>query len=115
MSRASYPQLDEVSEHEHDYAVSFNGTCTRNVKIGGQAPRNLRIEIREAINAALMDAGADVRAELGTDTFRIDDDATLVNRLSTRCGIWIGQNRSVRESYGAEIADAVADVLRTRL
>lgn len=82
--------------------------------IRGQALRNLRIEIREAINAALTHAGADVRVELGTDTFRIDD-ATLVNRLSTRCGIWIGQNRSVRESYGAEIADAVADVLRTRL
>ena len=56
-----------------------------------------------------------MRVELGTDTIRIDDDATLVNQLSTRCGIWIGQNRSVRKPYGAEIAYAVVDVLRTRL
>ena len=94
MSRASYPQFDEVSEHEHDYAVSFNGTCTRNVEIGGQAPHDLRIEIREAINAALTDAGADVRAELGTDTFRID----ATRRSSTGCRRVPGLDRS--ESIG---------------
>lgn len=115
MSRASYPGLDEVSEHEYEYAVGFHGTCTRNVMVGGQAPRELREEVRDAITDALADAGADARAELGTGAFRVDDDATLVNRLSTRGGIWIGQGKSVRDSYGTEIADRVADVLGTRL
>ena len=70
--------------------------------------------VRDAIDGALTDTGANLRAELGTEAFRIDD-ATLVNRLSTRGGIWIGYERSVRESYSAEIADAVADVLARHL
>ncbi|MFC6906564.1 hypothetical protein [Halalkalicoccus tibetensis] len=113
MSRALYPQLDEVSEHEYDYAVSFHGTCTENVKVGGQAPRELRIGICEAINDVLTDT--DVYAELGREGFRTDDDATLVNRLSTHTGVWIGQSKSVRETHGTEIVDAVADVLRDQL
>ncbi|WP_168170942.1 poly-gamma-glutamate hydrolase family protein [Natronorubrum daqingense] len=113
MAEASYPGLAEVSEDEYEYAIAFHGTCDPVIQVGGQAPESFRIEIRDAINEVLEDA--EYEAVLGTGEYRVDGDQTLANRLATRCGIWIGQDEESRERYGTEIAQAVADVLETRV
>ncbi|WP_323172767.1 poly-gamma-glutamate hydrolase family protein [Natrialba sp. PRR66] len=113
MSTASYPELEAVSENEYEYAIAFHGTCDPTIQIGGQAPQSFRKEVRDAINEVLK--GTDLNAVLGTDEYRVDGDKTLANRLTTSCGIWIGQDEESREQYGTEIANAVAGVLETRL
>lgn len=111
---ASFPKLDAIADRGFDRAVSFHAWRKAGVGVGGAAPRDLRVAVRDAIDAVV---GEDHPVTLATDArYRGDSPENVVNWLTAdgTSGIQIEQGRAVREDHSDDIAEAVAAVLRDR-
>jgi phage replication-related protein YjqB (UPF0714/DUF867 family) len=107
-----FPRLASVMSRRFDHAVAFHGFNDEpGVLIGGTAPSELKERLREAIDRVLP-ARFTVRVAGLDERYGGDDPSNLVNRLSPCGGIQIEQGLCPRENYGADIANAVADVFR---
>lgn len=107
----SFPTLETIADHTYDHVISFSGICPPRIVVGGTAPRSIREHVRDTINQVLPTCAT--TAEVGTQTYDVTDERTLVNRLSTNGGLWIGQGPQEREKYAAPISLAVAYALST--
>ena len=108
---ASFPGLGSIADRGFDRAVSFHAWRQEGIGVGGAAPHDLRVAVRDAIADAVDDS---VRVELATDPrYRGDRPGNLVNWLTAdgASGVQIEQGRAVRETHRTEIVDAVADAL----
>lgn len=115
--RASFPRLNKVNSRGFRYAVAFHGFSQQEILIGGTAPDLLKQEIKGAIEAAIVGSGITVRIAQPGDKYGGDSPENIVNWLTANKagGIQIEQSLPAREGYGQAIADAVADVYRSKL
>jgi len=111
---ASFPKLGAIADQGFDRAVSFHAWRKEGVGVGGAAPRELRVDVRDAIDEAV---GEDHPVTLASDDrYRGDSPENVVNWLTAdgASGIQIEQGRAVREDHREDIAEAVARVLGDR-
>jgi phage replication-related protein YjqB (UPF0714/DUF867 family) len=112
LSPASFPKLESITDHTFRFGVSFHGTCTARVRVGGNASEETREAVREAIADVLPDSMP--APVLAGGRYAATDEDVLVNELTDDDGIWVGQPERVRDEYGETVADAVAEALNRR-
>lgn len=115
ISEASHPLLAGLAGRRFDHAVSFHGMTDDRVLIGGAAPARLRIEIRDAIRAALVGTRIAVEVALPGDANGGKDARNIVNRYVAAGGVQIEQSPRARREHWRKIADAVAKVYAPKL
>ncbi|EJN58422.1 poly-gamma-glutamate hydrolase family protein [Halogranum rubrum] len=113
ISPASFPQLAAVAQRRYDRAVSFHGTCSEQIQIGGGASKAVRAGVRDCLNRRLPEDASS--AVLADERYRADSEHVLVNQLTTdqSSGVWVGTPVEDREQHWKAISDAVADALRS--
>ncbi|MWG36399.1 poly-gamma-glutamate hydrolase family protein [Halomarina oriensis] len=112
LSPASFPKLASITDHTFRFGVSFHGTCTARVRVGGNASEETREAVRDAIAGVLPDSMP--TPVLAEGRYAATDEDVLINELTDDDGIWVGQPKSVRDEHGDAVADAVADALNRR-
>jgi phage replication-related protein YjqB (UPF0714/DUF867 family) len=112
ISRNSFPLLDSIGDRGFTYSVCFHGLSDGGILIGGLAPEQLKLDIRDAIIKAIDDVTIDVIITGINDPHNGDDPSNLVNWLTANGagGIQIEQSAAVRSNYWQHVADAVASV-----
>jgi phage replication-related protein YjqB (UPF0714/DUF867 family) len=117
ISEASFPRLNEVVGRGFAHAFAFHGFVEPEILVGGLADMALKQEIKAAIDGAMAGTGFDVRIAEPCDPDNGDDERNIVNRLTAggANGVQIEQPLKARRNYGLAIADAVADVYRSKL
>ena len=117
ISEESFPKLKTVIGRHFEFAVAFHGWDEDSICIGGSAPPALKREIKTAVVRAVSGSNIDVAtSEDGTcpGAFNGDDPKNIVNRLGAN-GIQLEQSAEARARFGIQIADAVADVLGSKI
>jgi len=109
LHEASFPGLARVIGRGFNHAVAFHGYSLPDVLIGGSAPLNWKMKLKDAIDAALAGSGIPTRLADGTGTYNGDSPKNIVNRLAPTGGVQIEQPLAARAGYALAIADAVAD------
>jgi phage replication-related protein YjqB (UPF0714/DUF867 family) len=119
ISEKSFPLLNSVIFRGFRYAVAFHGMHDERILLGGCAHEDLKKEIKDAIERATAGSGIPVVFATRNDHFNGNDPRNIVNRLTARSttkgSIQIEQSLHARTQYGIAIADAVADVYRSKL
>lgn len=105
----SFPGLARVSEGTFEYAVAFHGSDAEGVVVGGGAPDERLVAVRDAIDEAVP-ASADLAegGEYGGDSL-----GNVVN-WTAGTGIQLEQGPEARSDHGDAIADAVERALEPR-
>lgn len=111
ISFGSFPKLAAMSDVTYDYGVSFHGTCTKRIRIGGGADESLKAAVRDAINEKLPAKVADAVVDSGR--YAATGDDVLVNRVSDN-GVWIGQPKEVRSDHWEAVAAGVTQAYDQR-
>jgi phage replication-related protein YjqB (UPF0714/DUF867 family) len=116
ISEESFPKLKTVIGRHFEYAVAFHGWNEKFICIGGKAPDNLKNEIRTFIRNAVSDLEIEVKTDLEGCPGALNGTSprNIVNRLGTN-GIHIEQSIDARTRFGQKIADAVADVIGSKI
>ncbi len=126
IGRASFPKLDLIGPkienifNGFDWAVAFHGMVLGNrakytIYVGGGAPVCIRDEVVTALQAVLANE-QDVQVIRADNTvFPGDDPDNLVNWLTEGGvgGIQLEQTPAVRDDYGTEVAETMAELLPT--
>jgi phage replication-related protein YjqB (UPF0714/DUF867 family) len=124
ISEESFPKLKTISGRQFKYAIALHGWNgeKNSICIGGTIPYNLKLEIKRAIADAI--SGSGIVVAIGGDysddkrcpeNFNGNNSDNIVNRLSPNGGVQIEQSKKAREKYGADIAKAIANVMRLKL
>jgi phage replication-related protein YjqB (UPF0714/DUF867 family) len=113
-SEASFPKLATVATHRYAYTVAFHGMSDPGILIGGNAPIDLKAEIKTAIEAAVKGADIAVTVDNGDSSIGGHMPNNLVNRYCDGTGVQIEQSPAARKNHWQAIADAVAGVYATR-
>jgi phage replication-related protein YjqB (UPF0714/DUF867 family) len=109
--------LKKIIGRRFQYGVAFHGFSEDSICIGGSASPNLKQEIKTAIERAIAGSGIDVATDGDggcPEGFNGNDPKNIVNRLATN-GIQIEQSKKARKDYHDKIADAVADVIGSKI
>lgn len=108
----SFPALNVIATRGFAYCVSFHGMSEPGITVGGGAPNQLRIMVRDAIAAAVDCGNVEVRVAAPDDPHRGTSPENVTNWLTSNGagGIQIEQSLVVRERYWAVISDAIASV-----
>ncbi|WP_165075938.1 poly-gamma-glutamate hydrolase family protein [Paludisphaera rhizosphaerae] len=114
ISEASYPLLAQAGKRRYDYAFSFHGKAAEGLLVGGTGPMELKQEVAEALKKAVGDKGVEVVIAYQGQPLGGTTPSNIVNRYTDR-GIQLEQGPTARREYWKEIADAVAEVYRTKL
>jgi phage replication-related protein YjqB (UPF0714/DUF867 family) len=113
----SFLQLHSIFSRSFSDAVAFHGFERAEILVGGMAAPAFKQEIACEIEKAV--AGSDIPARVACpdDVFGGDDAANIVNRLTVdgSNGVQIEQSLVARDTHWDDIADAVANVYRSRL
>ncbi len=118
ISPRSFPQLATIASRGFAHAVSFHGMSTGGgVLIGGNAPLELKLQIRHAIAAALDDSKISVTVAAAMDHYDGDSPDNIVNWMTVggTGGVQIEQDIDVRTDYWQQVADAVVGVYQQLL
>ena len=115
ISEASFPLLARLRDRRFEHAVSFHGMTAERILVGGMGPTRLKVEIRDAIRAAIADPSIPVDLALPGEANGGTTPTNIVNRYCRGTGIQIEQSPKARRLYWEKIADAVAGVYRARL
>ena len=112
ISRNSFPMLDTVADRGFSYAVSFHGSSHDIVVIGGGAPEELRLAVRDAIAPVLEGSGIEAHLSTAVDLYSGDNPDNIVNWMTADGlgGVQIEQGIRAREGYGEAIVLAVAEL-----
>lgn len=115
ISRTSFPKLDSIGDRGFSYAVSFHGFGEDDIMVGGNASAALKNEIKEAIEDVVGSAYDVVVVTSGA--YSGTDPDNFVNWLTSggSGGVQIEQPYGARRDYGQAIAEAVADVIATKI
>jgi phage replication-related protein YjqB (UPF0714/DUF867 family) len=115
ISPESFPKLKTAIGRHFKYAVAFHGFSQDSICIGGSAPPDLKLQIKEAINK-MPDFDIEVKTDEEGCPGGVDgtDPRNIVNRLAIN-GIQIEQSKDARKFYGMQIADAVAKVVGPKI
>lgn len=102
-----------MAERRYNRAVSFHGTCSEQIQIGGGASKDVRVAVRDCINRQLPDEAS--AAVLADERYRADSEYVLANQLTVdnSSGVWVGTPVQERKYYWKEISDGVAAALRS--
>ncbi len=114
-SEASFPKLATVATHRYAYTIAFHGMSDPGILIGGNAPMDLKAEIKSALEAAVKGADIAVTIDDGGGLIGGHRPNNLVNRYCNGTGVQIEQSPAARKNHWQAIADAVAGVYATRL
>jgi phage replication-related protein YjqB (UPF0714/DUF867 family) len=117
---ASFPLLNSVISRGFRYAVAFHGFVDDKIHydilVGGLACDALKKEVKEAIEGVV---GSHFTVHITTprDKYGGDDERNIVNRLTAdgKNGVQIEQKPKPREKYWRQIANAIADVYKSKL
>jgi phage replication-related protein YjqB (UPF0714/DUF867 family) len=113
----SFPRLNSIFSRGFSDAVAFHGFDRAEILVGGMAAPAFKEEIAAEIAKAIAGSDISVRIACPDDVFGGDDPANIVNRLTTggSNGVQIEQSLVARNIHWADIAEAVANVYRSRL
>ncbi len=112
---ASFPLLNTIINRRFTYAVAFHGFTEDRILIGGGAGEALKCEIKSAIQQAIG-SGIEVKIATAADNFNGDNPNNIVNQLANgNNGIQIEQSKAARDTYGQQIADAVASIYNCKI
>jgi phage replication-related protein YjqB (UPF0714/DUF867 family) len=115
---ASFPLLNTVISRHFTYAVAFHGSSRQDIVIGGgPAAGALKSTIQKAVQTVISGSNIKVLIAQANSGYEGDSKRNIVNRLTAggENGIQIEQSSSARENYGQAIADAVANVYKSKL
>lgn len=112
ISRRSFPLLDSIGDRGFTYSVCFHGWSEDGILIGGNAPAQLKLDIRDAIIAAIDDVTIDVAIAGINEPHNGDSPTNIVNWMTANGagGVQLEQSAVARSNYWLQIADAVASV-----
>jgi phage replication-related protein YjqB (UPF0714/DUF867 family) len=122
ISKKSFPKLNTIigDNPTFDYSIALHGWTENSICVGGN-PHNpdndLRCDIKHEIKKALVEAHSDIEVYLSPcpeGNFNGDNPENIVNRLGTNA-IQIEQCRQARDNFHDEIAQAVVNVIGTRI
>jgi phage replication-related protein YjqB (UPF0714/DUF867 family) len=122
ISEKSFPKLNTIigPNPTFNYSIAFHGWKEDSICVGGN-PENpdtgLKGDIKVAIKKALEERNSDIEVNVSpcpTGKFNGDKPENIVNRLGTN-GIQIEQCKIARRDYHDVIAQAVANVIGTRI
>jgi len=122
ISEKSFPMLNKIigANPTFNYSIAFHGWQEDSICVGGN-PRNpdarLKGDIRDAIKEALEERNSDIVVNVSPcpiGKFNGDKPKNIVNRLGTN-GIQIEQCKIARHDYHDVIAQAVVNVIATRI
>ena len=113
ISRLSFPYLDQIGDRSFSHAVSFHGYGEADIAVGGAAPSALKTEIKEAIED-VVGTNYDVTiVNIGPYAGTSEDN--FVNWLTDGSGgVQIELPYGARQTYGQDIAEAVAAVFAAK-
>lgn len=113
----SFPKLRSIFSRGFCDAVAFHGFDRAEILVGGMADPTFKEEIAASIAKAIAGSDISVRIACPDDLFGGDSPANIVNRLTAggSNGVQIEQSLLARTTYRDDIADAVANVYRSRL
>jgi len=121
ISEKSFPKLNTIigDNPTFDYSIAFHGWTENSICVGGN-PNNpdadLKCDIRGAIMKAL-EANSDIKVHVSPcpdGNFNGDSPENIVNRLGTN-SIQIEQSFTARKKYHDKIAEAVVNVIGSRI
>jgi phage replication-related protein YjqB (UPF0714/DUF867 family) len=117
ISERSFPKLRTIFEPKFEYAFAFHGWTQDSICVGGNAESvdaGLIGEIKEAIKQKLQGTNIDVEDTACPGGFNGDNPCNIVNRLGIK-GIQIEQCKKARRDHHDKIAQAVVDVIGSRI
>ena len=117
ISERSFPKLRTIFEPKFEYAVAFHGWTQDSICVGGNAESadaGLISEIRDEIEKKLQGTNIEVEDTACPGGFNGDDPSNIVNRLGIK-GIQIEQCKRARRDHHDKIAQAVINVISTRI
>jgi phage replication-related protein YjqB (UPF0714/DUF867 family) len=122
ISEKSFPKLNTIigDNPRFDYSIAFHGWTQNSICVGGN-PDNpdheLKCDIKHEIKKALQEANSDIQVYMSPcpeGDFNGDRPENIVNRLGTN-SIQIEQCRKARDDFHDVIAQAVVNVIGTRI
>ncbi|TLX92524.1 MAG: hypothetical protein E6K97_01370 [Thaumarchaeota archaeon] len=122
ISEKSFPKLNTIigNNPSFDYSIAFHGWTENSICVGGN-PDNpdheLKCDIKAAIKNALKERNSDIEVHLSpcpVGQFNGDNPKNIVNCLGTNA-IQIEQCRGARDNFHDDIAQAVVNVIGTRI
>jgi phage replication-related protein YjqB (UPF0714/DUF867 family) len=117
ISQRSFSKLGTIFEPKFEYAIAFHGWTQDSICVGGNAESadaGLIEEIKDAIKEKLQGTNIDVEDTACPGGFNGDDPCNIVNRLGIK-GIQIEQCKKARRDHHDGIAQAVVDVIGSRI
>ena len=117
ISERLFPKLRTIFEPKFEYAIAFHGWIQDSICVGGNAESadvGLIGEIKDAIKQKLQGTNIDVEDTACPGGFNGDDLCNIVNRLGIK-GIQIEQCKKTRRDHHDKIAQAVVDVIGSRI
>lgn len=117
ISERSFPKLKTIFEPKFEYAIAFHGWTQDSICVGGNAESadaGLIVEIKNAIEHKLQGTNIKVEDTACPGGFNGDDPSNIVNRLGIK-GIQIEQCKKARQDHHDKIAQAIVDVISSRI
>lgn len=109
ISRYSFPYLNQIGDRDFSCAVSFHGFGEADIAIGGAASTSLKTDVKEAIET-VVGTNYDVTV-VSTGPYAGVSSDNFVNWLTDGSGgVQIELPYGARQTYGQDIAEAVASV-----
>lgn len=113
ISRLSFPYLNQIGDRDFSHAVSFHGYGEADIAVGGAASSALKTEIKEAIEDVVGESYEVTVVSTGPYAGVSEDN--FVNWLTDGSGgVQIELPYGARQTYGQDIAEAVAAVFAAK-
>jgi len=116
INATSFPKLSKIAEHSFMHVISFHGFIAANaadkiIYVGGLS--NHRNGLRDALVAAFPTLDIPAFADVDSH-YQSAQPENITNRLAVNPGgIQIEQSKKVRTDHGTDVANAVADFIKT--
>lgn len=112
ISPRSFPGLGLIANRGFAHAIAFHGMSNGGVLIGGAAPIQIKMMVREAILDAIDDPSIAVNIARANDQNSGHSAKNVVNWLteSGMHGLQLEQSPKVRQNHWQAVANAVIDV-----
>lgn len=112
ISPRSFPALGQVANRGFAYCVAFHGMASGGVIVGGAAPLELKMMVRDAIAESIGDPAVSVDVATPEDQYNGDSSTNLVNWLTAGGvgGVQIEQGLTVRTNYWQAVVAGLASV-----
>lgn len=111
IARQSFPKLNQISERDFTYAISFHGFLDTGIAVGGGADREVKREVCDALEEA-TEGKYEVYIPRRDSSVAGTSPRNYVNWLAdNNNGVQLEQSPAVRQDDWKTVAKAVSDVV----